>query len=107
MFPDFHDILDSEWAFALLLSKVSQLFSMIMYPILTQLQLPDPNARSFTPEVLRKAMLETISSINEYTESAGITEPSLMNFCVTDGETVIATRYISSRTEEAASLVRH
>lgn len=28
-----------------------------------------------------------------------------MNFCVTDGETVVATRYISSRTDEAASLV--
>jgi hypothetical protein len=27
-----------------------------------------------------------------------------MNFCVTDGESVIATRYISSRHEEAASL---
>jgi glutamine amidotransferase len=29
-----------------------------------------------------------------------------MNFCVTDGESVIATRYISSRQDEAASLVR-
>lgn len=29
-----------------------------------------------------------------------------MNFCVTDGETVIATRYISSKVDEAASLVR-
>ncbi len=28
-----------------------------------------------------------------------------MNFCVTDGDTVIATRYISSRKDEAASLV--
>lgn len=28
-----------------------------------------------------------------------------MNFCVTDGESVIATRYISSRHDEAASLV--
>ena len=28
-----------------------------------------------------------------------------MNFCVTDGESVIATRYISSRRDEAASLV--
>jgi len=27
-----------------------------------------------------------------------------MNFCVTDGETVIATRYVSSRRDEAASL---
>ncbi len=28
-----------------------------------------------------------------------------MNFCVTDGESVIATRYINSRHDEAASLV--
>lgn len=30
-----------------------------------------------------------------------------MNFCVTDGESVVVTRYISSKTEEAASLVRY
>ncbi|GAW06118.1 glutamine amidotransferase [Lentinula edodes] len=78
---------DSEWAFALFLSK-----------------LPDPNAKSFTTAMLRDAMFKTIASLNHYAEEAGITEPSLMNFCVTDGETVIATRYISSKTDEAASL---
>ncbi|KAI0361529.1 N-terminal nucleophile aminohydrolase [Trametes cingulata] len=78
---------DSQWAFALLLSK-----------------LPDPQARSFTPATLQKAMLDTIAHINQLLEEHDITEPSLMNFCVTDGETVVATRYISSRTEEAASL---
>jgi len=78
---------DSEWAFALFLSK-----------------LPDPGARSFSPETLRKAMLNTIAALNSFASEAGITEPSLMNFCVTDGETVVATRYISSRKDEAASL---
>ncbi|KAJ7293534.1 N-terminal nucleophile aminohydrolase [Mycena rebaudengoi] len=78
---------DSEWAFALFLSK-----------------LPDPDARTFTPDILRRAMLDTISSFNAFAEEAGITEPSLMNFCVTDGDTVIATRYISSQKDEAASL---
>lgn len=29
-----------------------------------------------------------------------------MNFCVTDGESVVVTRYISSKKDEAASLVR-
>lgn len=33
-------------------------------------------------------------------------QPSLLNFCVTDGESVVVTRYISSRNDEAASLVR-
>lgn len=64
-------------------------------------------------------MLDTIASLNDFAEEAGITEvgvscardtnlsskPSLMNFCVTDGETVVATRYISSRQHEAVSLV--
>lgn len=78
---------DSEWAFALYLSK-----------------LPDPNAKTFTPNVLKQAMFDTIASLNSYAEAFGITEPSLMNFCVTDGASVVATRYISSRQEEAASL---
>ncbi|EJD04100.1 N-terminal nucleophile aminohydrolase [Fomitiporia mediterranea MF3/22] len=78
---------DSEWAFALFLSK-----------------LPDANAKSFTPSVLRQAMLETIATLNGFAREYSITEPSLMNFCVTDGETVVATRYISSKVDEAASL---
>ncbi|KAI0695169.1 nucleophile aminohydrolase [Cytidiella melzeri] len=78
---------DSQWAFALFLSK-----------------LPDRYAKSYKPETLRQAMLETIAHINELTEDAGSTEPSLLNFCVTDGDSVVATRYISSRHEEAASL---
>ncbi|KAJ6519774.1 N-terminal nucleophile aminohydrolase [Mycena sanguinolenta] len=78
---------DSEWAFGLFLSK-----------------LPDPDARTFTPDILRRAMVDTIASLNDFAEAAGITEPSLMNFCVTDGDTVIATRYISSDKDEAASL---
>ncbi|KAH7916400.1 N-terminal nucleophile aminohydrolase [Hygrophoropsis aurantiaca] len=78
---------DSEWAFGLFLA-----------------QLPNPNAKCFPPEVLKRAMLDTIATLNTYAEDAGITEPSLMNFCVTDGESVVATRYISSRHDEAASL---
>ncbi|KAE9392779.1 N-terminal nucleophile aminohydrolase [Gymnopus androsaceus JB14] len=87
VFNTVHGNTDSEWAFALFLSK-----------------LPDPSAKSFTTAILRHAMSETIASLNQYAEEAGVTEPSLMNFCVTDGETVIATRYVSSKTDEAASL---
>jgi hypothetical protein len=66
-------------------------------------------------------MLETIASINQFGEEAGVNEvcwdlayisnytiisqPSLMNFCVTDGVSVVATRYVSSRNDAAASLV--
>ncbi|KZO96309.1 glutamine amidotransferase [Calocera viscosa TUFC12733] len=78
---------DSEWAFGLFLSL-----------------LPDLNAASFTYKELQKAMLGTIAKLNQFAREAGVTEPSLMNFAVTDGATVVATRYISSKTEEAASL---
>ncbi|WRT67102.1 uncharacterized protein IL334_004068 [Kwoniella shivajii] len=78
---------DSEWAFMIFLSK-----------------LKDPHARLFTHVELRDAMKETIQFINKLSKEAGITGPSLMNFVVTDGETVVATRYISSRTSEASSL---
>ena len=69
-------------------------------------------------------MLETIASINQFGEEAGVNEvcwnrnlhsldfkphfhsqPSLMNFCVTDGVSIVATRYVSSRNDAAASLV--
>ncbi|KAG8692424.1 hypothetical protein FRC08_009787 [Ceratobasidium sp. 394] len=78
---------DSEWAFALFLSF-----------------LPNPRADSFSSNILKSAMLKCIAQINQWTREAGITEPSLMNFCVTDGKSVVATRYVSSRTDEAASL---
>ncbi|KIR58710.1 hypothetical protein I312_102825 [Cryptococcus bacillisporus CA1280] len=78
---------DSEWAFMVFLSK-----------------LKDPHARSFTHVELRDAMMETIHCINKLCKGAGCTGPSLMNFVVTDGCTVVATRYISSRTSEASSL---
>ena len=88
------------------------------------LKLRNPNAQSFTHAELQKAMLETISSINQFGEEAGVNEvcwnrnlhsldfkprnhsqPSLMNFCVTDGVSIVATRYVSSRNDAAASLV--
>ena len=72
-------------------------------------------------------MLDTIAALNGFAREFNVTEvctlsfplnflvtynfylplsqPSLMNFCVTDGETAVATRYISSKVDEAASLV--
>jgi len=82
---------DSEWAFALFLSLLDPLVSI-------------DSTAPFPHTVLRHAMLSTISTLNSLARSAGITEPSLLNFCITDGETVIATRYVSSKHDEAASL---
>lgn len=78
---------DSEWAFALFLSF-----------------LPNPNASCFEYQELKDAMLKTVAQLNEWAEEYDITEPSLLNFAVTDGESVVCIRYTSSRTEEAASL---
>lgn len=78
---------DSEWAFMVFLSH-----------------LKNPHARSFSHVELRNAMLKTIKSINKLCDDAGVDKPRLMNYVVSDGETVVATRYISSRTSEASSL---
>ncbi|KAI8138952.1 nucleophile aminohydrolase [Fennellomyces sp. T-0311] len=78
---------DSEWAFALFLSFLA-----------------NPKADTFDHQELKSAMLKTIAQLNEWADEAGITEPSLLNFAVTDGASVVCVRYISSKTEEAASL---
>ncbi|CEH17998.1 n-terminal nucleophile aminohydrolase [Ceraceosorus bombacis] len=86
LYPQGHT--DSEYAFAVFLSH-----------------LPDPASQSPTDhKVLQNAMLKTIADFNRWAREAGVDEPSLMNFCVTDGESVVCTRYVSSRTDEAASL---
>lgn len=81
---------DSEWCFSLFLQHLSLL--------------ADVDANSFSYKVLQQAVLDSIASINKWSEEAGITVPSLLNFCVTDGRSIIATRYITSATDEAASL---
>ena len=91
---------DSEWAFALFLDSMDRMGHS-----------PDkePNEGGFGHTVLRKAILRTIERIN--TLIAEIPEDlrtedsrSLLNFAVTDGHSVVCTRYVSSCTDEAASL---
>ncbi|KAK3055410.1 hypothetical protein LTS18_011810 [Coniosporium uncinatum] len=70
----------------------------------------EPGPHGFGHAVLRKAILKTIQRINELI--ADIPEEdrtkdstvSLLNFAITDGHSVVCTRYVSSRTDEAASL---
>jgi glutamine amidotransferase len=78
---------DSEWAFALFLT-----------------QLDDPHKQQFTSRELKDAMLKTIALLNQWAIEAGVSEPSFLNFAVTDGRTAICTRYINHKTKEAASL---
>ncbi|KAF4120858.1 glutamine amidotransferase [Geosmithia morbida] len=93
---------DSEWAFALFLDTLERLGQ-------------DPSsspAQGFGHAVLRRALEQTIAQINELTDSIpesilqseDVDTRSLLNFAVTDGHSVICTRYISSSKDEAASL---
>lgn len=93
---------DSEWAFALFLDCLDKAGHH-----------PDsePGKGGFGHTVLRKAILKTIERVNALIkEVVGEKGPdgedcrSLLNFAVTDGESVVCTRYVSSRTDEAASL---
>lgn len=93
---------DSEWAFALFLDTLERMGH-------------DPSSQpenGFGPTVLRKAMLKTIAQINELIDNIpesvihaeNVDTRSLLNFAVTDGHSVICTRYVSSSSDEAASL---
>jgi glutamine amidotransferase len=91
---------DSEWAFALFLD-------------LLQREGADPSAEpegGFETKLLRRAMKKTIAKINDFVKNVpdeykvGDETRSLLNFAVTDGHSVIVTRYVSSKTDAAASL---
>lgn len=93
---------DSEWAFALFLDLMEREGGV------------DPSSApegGFDPVLLRKIMTLTIQRINALIaaipKSYGVTDietRSLLNFAVSDGHTVICTRYVSSKTDEPASL---
>ncbi|KAI0849942.1 N-terminal nucleophile aminohydrolase [Daldinia vernicosa] len=93
---------DSEWAFALFLDRLERL----------GVNPSSEPKNGFGPGVLRKALLQTIEIINELTmaipesviQSENVDTRSLLNFAVTDGHSIICTRYVSSKTDEAASL---
>lgn len=63
---------------------------------------------NFGHAVLRRCLLKTIDYIKEWTNEANKddpkAEPSLLNFAVTDGSSVVVSRYVTSKTDEAASL---
>ena len=113
---------DSEWAFALFLDTLESLgVDPSSHP-----------EGGFDPKLLRGAMKETIAKINAFVKAgcaasstsylhpnrAGTSPPavngqtspseletrSLLNLALTDGHSVIVTRYVSSPTDAAASL---
>lgn len=64
---------------------------------------PENTETKLTHKVLREALLRTIELIKNWQTEVTV-EPSLLNFAVTDGKSVIVSRYITSKTDEAASL---
>ncbi|BFZ57738.1 glutamine amidotransferase subunit [Savitreella phatthalungensis] len=92
---------DSECAFALFLDK---LHSLGRRPLAEHEDTDASRPSPYDAKTLRQALLDTIAAINDATEAAGVQEPSLLNFAVTDGTHTVCSRYVSSRTDEAASL---
>ncbi|ERF74329.1 glutamine amidotransferase DUG3 [Endocarpon pusillum Z07020] len=96
-----HGGTDSEWAFALFLDTLEK-------------EGVDPSSEptnGFGQNILRRAMRKTIAKINAFVKAIpahhnldDVETRSLLNFAVTDGHTVIVTRYVSSKTDAAASL---
>jgi len=70
---------DSEWSFALFLSKVCDVRTSLPHigTLMGNQKLRNPNAQSFTHTELQDAMLETIASINQLGEEAGVDEVCL------------------------------
>lgn len=64
---------------------------------------PEDTNITFSHKILRQALLKTIELLTKW-QTAITSEPSLLNFAVTDGESVVVSRYVSSKTDEAASL---
>lgn len=100
-FNNVHGSTDSEWAFALFLDSLDR---MGYDP-----NSDDLNTNGFPHTALRKAMLKTIERINTLIaevsgEHRAEDSRSLLNFALSDGHTVVCTRYINSKTDEPASL---
>lgn len=93
---------DSEWAFALFLDSLEKMGVDADDEV--------KQRDGFGHTALRKAMLKTIERINGFRKSlpeevrqSGETR-SLLNFAITDGKSVVCTRYVNSTSDEAASL---
>lgn len=77
---------DSEHAFAVFLNLLPQDLSQC------------------TPEMMKKALIDTIRQLNQWTREANAEESSSYNFAVTDGHTIITTRYCNEPDVPAETL---
>lgn len=85
---------DSEHIFALFLTVLGEMENT-----------PNMDTANEEPHIqMKNALLETITRINDMCREALITKPSLLNFAITDGKTLIATRYANVSTSGSPSL---
>jgi len=95
---------DSEYSFAV--------FLQILFNITgTKFTTTDPMKPTTQPQipncshtVLKDAMMKTISQLNQWIKEAGSKKSSMINFCITDGRSVVATRYTNFTNGTIASL---
>ena len=87
---EFYDMIegttDSEHAFALFLNSLRVAFGEV------------------SGDEMRRALVETIARLNELTRAAGIIEPSFYNFAVSDGRSIVVSRYSSGEGLKGNSL---
>lgn len=77
---------DSQHLFALFLDKITKI------------------GEAYTDEDMTRCLTETVNEIEKMKIDAGVTETSYLNLVVSDGRSMVATRFISSNEEEALSL---
>lgn len=63
-----------------------------------------PRIDDYTSDDIVDALQSTIRQLDAWTRDAGVTTPSRYNFAVTDGQTIVATRYVSDPAEPAHTL---
>ncbi len=81
-----------------------QLLSGLLMSQLTRITSMCWHVRTALMSLYTAVVQATFASITAAQEEAGITEVSLLNFAMSDGSTLIATRYVSHEDEEPASL---
>ena len=93
---------DSEYCFVLFLQVLFNLKGIKSHEVQIDGKIAD---EEFSTAIMQEAMEQTIKQLNQWiSESENANQKSsLMNFCVTDGRTVVATRY-SNYKQPAASL---
>ena len=87
---EFYDLIqgttDSEHVFALFLNQLGNRES------------------HYDVDILRQTMTETISLIERWLDEAGVSTSSWLNFCIADGDRLLATKYVTNASDQPQSL---